>query len=463
MNDINKNNRNLIKIKKEINKLIKKEKFFSNAILSIYEFGFSIVYEKKIIFCNEKYAEILGYERDEIIGENFFDFIVPEQREIWEKRIIEKSDLTFECGCLKKDGSEIFVRINIKCIRYKDFILKFIILNDVTNEKLNIKKIKDFEENYKILSETLLDGVIILDKKGRFIFANDISANILGFNKGKDLIGKNFFDFLIDREKFENDLKVIEQGKSGYFIEHEIIDTRGLKLSIETIGRKTNYQDEEGFLISFRDITDRKIMIENLKKAIEKNKRILDQTVIALSEMVGQKDPYTAIHQKRVAKLSVAIAKGMGFKGDLIEGIKISGLIHDIGKIYIPSDILSKPGKLTDIEWEFIKLHPEFGAKIVKNIEFPYEIEKIILQHHERIDGSGYPKKIKGENILLEAKIISVADSIESMIFHRPYKEKKSLKEALEEIENKSGKLYEPEVVNVVLKIFEKGFNFEDC
>ncbi|MFN4227943.1 MAG: HD domain-containing phosphohydrolase [Candidatus Ratteibacteria bacterium] len=463
MNKINKRNIKIDKVKTEINKLIKREKFFSNLILSFYDFGFAIVDDGNIIFCNEKFTEILGYKKDEIVGKNFLDLIIYEEKEIWEKNLTKKTDINFESKFLKKDGSEIFVKVNIKCINYKNFILKFIFLTDITNEKLYTQSIKESSERYKVLTETLLDGIIVLDKKGKFIFANNIAANILGFDKGDELIGKSFFDFLIQKEKFEKELKLINESKSSYFIEHEIIDNRGLRLFIESIGRKIIYMRQEVFLISFRDITDRKIMTDSLKKAIEKNKKLLEQTVMTLSEVVSQKDPYTGNHQKRVAKLSAIVAKEMGFTGGLIEGIKIAGLLHDIGKIYVPTDILSKPGKLTDIEWEFIKQHPELGAKIVKNIEFPWDIAEIILQHHERIDGSGYPKKLKGKDILLEAKIINVADSLESMIFHRPYKEKKTLKEALKEIEILSGKLYDPEVVSVTLKIIKKGFDFEDC
>ncbi|HOK56743.1 MAG TPA: PAS domain S-box protein [bacterium] len=463
MNNINKiNKRNLNNLILKIQKEISKNKFI-NILSNLLTEGISINYKGRIVYCNDKYAEIFGYKKEELIGENILKLCSTESKGEWEEILKRKKEGFFKTECIKKDGSKIFINVNIKNVELGRKILRVVTVIDVTEEQLYLQKIKESEEKYRILTETLLDGILVIDIKGNFLFANHIAINLLGFKSFEELRKRNFFDFIIEKEKFLNDLRMIEENKSGYFTEYEIIESTGSKLFIESIGRKINYSGIDAFLISFRDITERKVIIENLKRAIEKNKKILDQTVIALSEMLSQRDPYTSSHQKRVAKLAISIAKEIGFTGSLIEGMKIAGLLHDIGKIYIPADILSKPGELTDIEWQFIKLHPEFGAKIIKNIEFPWNIEKIVLQHHERINGSGYPNKIGGKEILIETKILSVADVVEAMTFHRPYREKKTIKEALEEIETNSGILFEPEVVNATLKVFNKGFDFEDC
>jgi putative nucleotidyltransferase with HDIG domain len=153
----------------------------------------------------------------------------------------------------------------------------------------------------------------------------------------------------------------------------------------------------------------------------------------------------------------------MGFSKSLIDGIEVASLLHDIGKVYIPTDILLKPGKLSKIEWEFIKMHPIYGVQIVKNIEFPWDISKIILQHHERLDGSGYPQGLKNGEILLEAKILSVADVVEAMTSVRPYKMKYSINETLEEIKKFEGIFYDKDSVRITIEIFKKGFNFENA
>jgi len=161
---------------------------------------------------------------------------------------------------------------------------------------------------------------------------------------------------------------------------------------------------------------------DNLKKSLEKLRKTLSAIIEALENTVEVRDPYTAGHQRRVADLGRSIGSQMGFSEDIIDGIRIGGILHDIGKINVPIDILMKPGSLTDLEFSLIKLHPQVGYDVLKGIDFPWPVPKIILQHHERIDGSGYPKGLKNGDILMEAKILSVADVVEAMASHRPYR-----------------------------------------
>lgn len=172
--------------------------------------------------------------------------------------------------------------------------------------------------------------------------------------------------------------------------------------------------------------------------------------------MEEMRDPYTAGHQRRVAKLSVAIAKELGLAQVTIEAIEVAATVHDIGKIQIPSEILTKPTKLTNLEYEIIKNHPQAGYDILKDVNFSYPIAKIILQHHEKIDGSGYPNKLKGNEILLEAKIISVADVVEAMASHRPYRASLGIDFALEKIEKYKGVWYEEHIVDACIKLFKE-------
>jgi len=180
-----------------------------------------------------------------------------------------------------------------------------------------------------------------------------------------------------------------------------------------------------------------------------------------VAEVVEIKDPQTGGHQRRVAQLAVAIAREMGFSLNRLEGIRVAGLLHDIGKIAIPIEILSKPGELNHLEGEFIKSHCQVGFDLLKNIDFPWPVLQAILQHHERLDGSGYPAGLTDEDIILEARILGVADVIEAMICARSYGPAQGIDQALEEIHQKSGILYDPEVVDICLKLFvEKGFTF---
>ncbi|MBI4651466.1 HD-GYP domain-containing protein [Candidatus Desantisbacteria bacterium] len=201
---------------------------------------------------------------------------------------------------------------------------------------------------------------------------------------------------------------------------------------------------------------------EDLKETLEKLRKALGGVIEAMSLTIELRDPYTAGHQKRVSDLARMIAKEMGLSKEKIEAIRMAGAIHDIGKISVPSEILSKPGKLNDLEMLMIKTHPKIGFDILKPIEFPWSVADIILQHHERLDGSGYPLGLKGEHIVLEAKILGVADVVEAMSSHRPYRPGHGIGEALEEISKNKGILYEPTVVDICWRLFtSKKFKFE--
>ncbi len=202
--------------------------------------------------------------------------------------------------------------------------------------------------------------------------------------------------------------------------------------------------------------------IAKRKKTEEKLQKAMDATIETMSKIIEAKDPYTAGHQHRVSQLASRIAKELELPKNKIEGIRIASLIHDIGKIGLPAEILSKPTNLSDIEYSLIKDHSQIGYNILKSIDFSYSIAEIILQHHERIDGSGYPRGLNADEIFIEAKIMAVADVVEAMSSHRPYRPALGTEKALEEISLNKCILYDPEVVDICLKLFkEKGFKFK--
>ena len=191
--------------------------------------------------------------------------------------------------------------------------------------------------------------------------------------------------------------------------------------------------------------------------------KVFNGTVEAIAALYEKRDPYTAGHQRRVAQLACAIARKMGLPEEQIYGIHITGIVHDIGKIAVPGDILSKPGRLSFEEFNIVKTHPQVAYEVLRNLEFPWPVAETILQHHERLDGSGYPNGISGENIILEARILCVADVIESMVSHRPYRPALGKEEALNEILKNKGILYDPAVADACLRLsYNGGFNL-DC
>ncbi|MFH1950914.1 MAG: HD domain-containing phosphohydrolase [Pseudomonadota bacterium] len=208
-----------------------------------------------------------------------------------------------------------------------------------------------------------------------------------------------------------------------------------------------------------------KLVAERTKKlqdTLGKLRKAMEGTIQVISSIVEMRDPYTAGHQQRVTTLACAIATEMGLPEDKIDGLRMAGVIHDLGKIAVPAEILSKPGEITEPEFGIIKTHPQAGNDILKDIEFPWPIAEIVYQHHERMDGSGYPQGLSGENTLLEARILAVADVVEAMASHRPYRPALSTDKALDEIQQNRGTLYDTVVGDACVKLFmEKGFKFE--
>ncbi len=208
-----------------------------------------------------------------------------------------------------------------------------------------------------------------------------------------------------------------------------------------------------------RDILEKLVQERTieLRESLEGVERLLEQTIQVLANTVETKDPYTAGHQQRTAHIATSIASAMELDPSVQKAIYMAAMIHDIGKINIPSEILNKPGKINDTEFSLIKEHPLIGCQIIQPIDFPWPIDTIILQHHERLDGSGYPHGIREEEILLESKILGVSDVMEAMWSHRPYRAAKSIQDTINELENFKGIRYDPEVVDVALGLFRQG------
>ena len=204
---------------------------------------------------------------------------------------------------------------------------------------------------------------------------------------------------------------------------------------------------------------ERKAIETERQQSAERMKRVLLQTVKAVSLTLEMRDPYTAGHQRRVAQLALAIGERLGLPSEQLEGLHTGALIHDLGKINVPSDFLSRPGKLSDAAFGVIKSHPDVGAEIVDGIDFPWPVSDMIRQHHERLDGSGYPGGLRGDQIILEARILAVADVVEAISSHRPYRPSLGLDAALREIQDRAGSAYDPAVVEACLAVIRDNGN----
>jgi PAS domain S-box-containing protein/putative nucleotidyltransferase with HDIG domain len=216
-------------------------------------------------------------------------------------------------------------------------------------------------------------------------------------------------------------------------------------------------------LTVLEDVTDRKRAESDLTRTVEQLGRLTNQAIVTISKLVEARDPYTAGHEARVADLAVAIAQEMSIEPERVAGLRVAGLLHDVGKTAVPSEILTRPGALSDVEWAMVRLHAAAGHEILSGIDFPWPVAAIVLQHHERLNGSGYPAGLTDGDIMLEARIIAVADVVEAMFAHRPYRPSRGIAAALDEIESGKGELYDADVVDACLALFrEDRFIFAD-
>jgi PAS domain S-box-containing protein len=331
---------------------------------------------------------------------------------------------------------------------------------DITERKQAEDDLKQAEERYRSIFENAQEGIFQTTNEGRYLAANQALATMLGYDSPEDLmttlidIPKQLYVNPEDRKVL---LKMIEeQGSARGF------ETQFYRKSGSMIWGSVNMQavrDAEGRLLYYEgfneDITIKRENIERMRKA-------LGATVQAMAMTVETRDPYTAGHQRRVADLSRSIATEMNLPADQIDGIRMAATIHDLGKISVPAEILSKPTKLTALEFSLIKTHPQSGYDILKDIDFPWPVAKIVLEHHERMNGSGYPNGLTGDNLLMESRILAVADVVESMASHRPYRPSLGIKAALEEIEKNRGTLYDHNVTDACLRLFrEKGYQLQ--
>jgi len=291
------------------------------------------------------------------------------------------------------------------------------------------KKLKESEEKYRALFENTGTATMIIEEDGTISMVNTQGEKLSGYSKDEIENKMKWTDFVIpdDMEKMKK--YHIARRKAGEKppteCEFSFIDRKGnVKDIFLKIGMIPNTKKS---IISLMDITKHKISEERLKKT-------MDTAIDTMSKIVEAKDPYTAGHQKNVSQIATFIAREMELPQDKIEGIRIASLIHDIGKISVPTELLNKSITLSDIEFSLIKDHSQIGYDILKSIDFFYPVAQIVLQHHERLDGTGYPNSLKGDEIILEAKILGVADVVEAMSSHRPYRPSLGIDKALEEI-----------------------------
>ena len=349
---------------------------------------------------------------------------------------------------------------------------------DITDRKRTDEELRDAYRRLDEIIDFLPDPTFVINLEGKVVRWNRAIEKMTGIPKSA-MIGKGNYEYaisfygqrrpiLIDLimmsdKDFEKDHyeKAHREGDIMYaetYASH-IYEGKGASLWVVASKLFDASGNAIGAIESIRNITRHKQAEEDLQKTLENFRKALATTIQVMVSVVEIRDPYTAGHQHRVANLAQAIATEMGLAPETIEGAGMAGSIHDIGKLSVPAEILVKPGRLTEMEFSLIKEHPRMGYEMLKDVELPWHVAEIIYQHHERMDGSGYPQGLKGNDILIEARIMAVADVVEAMASHRPYRPALEMRAALDEIATNRDILYDPEAVDACLRLFhEKGY-----
>ncbi|MGA3086769.1 MAG: PAS domain S-box protein [Thermodesulfobacteriota bacterium] len=419
--------------------------------------------EGRYLGCNSSFEKFFGQKREQVTGKSVYELSPKEFADIYHEKdrvLLQNPGIQiYESTVKDTDGVVHNVIFHKATFPNMDGSVGGLIggILDITDSKRAEEALRDSEGRLHTLVQTIPDLIWQKDKDGVYRLCNTMFERFFGAREA-DIVGKTDYDF-VDRELAdsfrEHDRKAMAAGKTTSNEEWITFADDGHRVFLDTI--KTPVYDSQGTLIGVlgigRDITDR--------MAVERIRKALGATIHAIAVTVEARDPYTAGHQRRVADLARSIATEMNLPIDRVDGIRMAAAIHDLGKISLPAEILSKPTKLTNIELMLIKTHSQSGYDILKDIDFPWPVARIILEHHERMNGSGYPNGLTGNNILLESRILAVADVLESMASHRPYRPALGVDAALEELEKNKGILYDLEVVDVCLRLFrEKGYKF---
>jgi len=416
-------------------------------------------------FFNDALCRMFGYSRQELMGMNYKVYTRPEDikkhvsifSSVYLTGIpVKRISLVF----VRKDGKHVYVEESILPVRDNEGKIVGLrgLVHDITDRVEHEEKLR----SRALLLDSAYDSIIAFDENGEISYVNETAARSYHYTVDQ-LLSMNIrqlvhpADIPMLEEKLatatrEADLSFEIACVTG---DNTTIEVEARVRSIEIEGRRVN-------ISVLRDITERKKMEEQLKDALQQVNMTLEGTIEAIATMSEIRDPYTARHQHRVTRLALAIAREMGLPEEKMLALRVAGLLHDVGKVYVPSEILSKPGKLAELERNLVRAHAEAGYNIVKTIKFPWPVCRIVLQHHERMNGSGYPEGLKGDQIVAEARILAVADVVEAMLSHRPYRPALGLDKALEEITTNRGILYDEQAVDACVRLFtEKGFTFD--
>lgn len=402
-----------------------------------------------------------------IIGRSHYE-VFPEIPEHWKEvhrrclagAVDESKELPFP----RADGRVDWVRREIRPWRTNSGDIGGIIIFSevITERKQADERLRESEARFQAMIEQSITGTCIVDEQMRFAYVNPRLITILGHDSEESIAGHPVLEFVAPESRDLVKTNMLERmaGKTqNHRYSFQAIRMDGSRITLGAQGTLGNYLGKRVVISSVQDVTELKRAEDEIQRTIVKLKQAVHGTIEVISTIGEVRDPYTSGHQRRVGAIAAAIAEEMGLQPNHIEGVRIAGYVHDIGKIGIPADILAKPTTLSDAELDLIKEHARQSYEILKRVEFPWPVAEAAWQHHERLDGSGYPRGLQGDQIILEARILAVADTVEAMGSHRPYRPAVGMDQVLTHIEKGRDTLFDGATVDACLRLFrEKSF-----
>ena len=461
--------------RERINAVLEQRNALVETILEHAPIGFAVntVDDGKVVFVGRKFETIYGVPSGSLNSvPDFFEavYVDPDLRERLRARVMADigsgdrarmhwDDIEFT-AC---DGRKRVV--SAMNIPLPEQNLMISAVQDVTAQFEAQNALRVAEEQFRGLVEQAIAGIYII-QGGRLVYVNQRCAEIFGYAKADALTGLDPLQLVAesDRAKTTEHMQRLRDGVvQRLTFEFSALRQDGTVVDIGLHGARATHRGRHAIIGLLQDISEKKRAEEQIARYIKQLEGAFMRTVEVATTLSEMRDPYTAGHEKRVAQIAVAIGAEMGYDAQQQEGLRVAGYLHDVGKITIPAEILSKPGRLSAIEFELIKGHPRASYDVLKDVEFPWPVAEVALQHHERMDGSGYPQGLKGEAILPETRIMSVADVIEAMASHRPYRAGLGIETALQEIVRGRGTAYDADVADACLRLFrEKGYRIPD-
>jgi PAS domain S-box-containing protein/putative nucleotidyltransferase with HDIG domain len=429
-----------------------------------------------VIAINKATVHLTGYSEEDILGRSFevlrmFPLNTVADIESRFRGTMSGLELPpFDTEVHASSGEQLKVQIQLSPWKTANRVAGVVAIMRSTNggkTLLTSPSSRGEDDRFRALVETTSDLIWELNGKAVYTYISPQVYDILGY-RPEEVLGKTPFDFVPLQEArhlTKTIMTAISSLQPFRTVDVPNMHKNGHTVFLETSG--VPFCDGERRLVGYRgihrDVTQRRAADQQVHETIKKLESTVESVIQAISLTVEMRDHYTAGHQKRVNQLACAIAREMHLPIERIQIIRVAGLLHDFGKIFVPTEILIKPGRLNDLEFSLIRSHPQSGYSVLKNIQFPWPIADIILQHHERMDGSGYPSHLRGEEIGTEARILAVADVVEAMTFHRAYRPALGLDTALREINKNKSTLYDPKVAEACLDTFlDRSFKWDN-